>query len=158
MPRDAIFERMRLFLSRLEFALAIGAFSMCVVLHVAAFIMLLPPLWILLPFALLFGAVICSQAFKYKLRLKTRSRNWKIFGLALLLYAVLLFVYNYNATGGATSAGIVNGQYVYTYKGDVIKTITEHDYRVFPNRWTRVMSAWMGMIAAFIMNQAPIEE
>ncbi len=77
-----------------------------------------------------------------------------MFGFALLIYAVLLFIYNYRATGGATGAELVSGQYVYMYKNQIMRTITEYEYRMFPNRWIRVMSAWMGMMAVFGISQA----
>ncbi len=70
-------------------------------------------------------------------------------GFMLLVYAVLTFVYFYRTTGGASSVTIVDGQYVSMSKSRIIRTITEHEYRMFPNLWTRVMSAWIGMMAVF---------
>jgi len=91
-----------------------------------------------------------------ELRFKRPSRSWVIFGFALLAYAVLLFVYDYGATGGATSAAFTNGRYVYMYKSQIMRTITEHEYTMFPNRVTRLMSAWTGMMAAFTAQAAPV--
>jgi len=31
----------------------------------------------------------------------------------------------------------------------VIRVITENEYRMFPNLWIRVMSAWIAMMAVF---------
>lgn len=149
---------MRRFLSRLGFALCIASGVLAAVLHVATFLTVVPLPWILPVCALLFGAVLCAQRFKSEMRFKATSRNGGMFSLALLLYAVLSFVYYYRATGGATSVDIVNGQYVYLHKSQIVRTITEHEYRIFPNRWTRVMSAWMGMMAVFGMGQFPSEE
>jgi len=36
--------------------------------------------------------------------------------VALFAYAIVLFIYMYRTTGGATSVGIVDGHYVYKYK------------------------------------------
>jgi len=47
------------------------------------------------------------------------------------------------------SVAIVDGQYVSKYKDQVIRVITKNEYRMFPNLWTRVMSAWIAMMAVF---------
>ena len=78
-----------------------------------------------------------------------RSDKVALLGWVLLVYAVLTFVYFYRTTGGASSVGIVDGQYVSKYKDHVIRVITYDEYRMFPNLWTRVMSAWIGMMAVF---------
>jgi len=39
------------------------------------------------------------------------------------------------------------------YKDQVLKMITESEYRMFPNLWMRVMSAWIGMMAVFSLTQ-----
>ena len=70
-------------------------------------------------------------------------------GWILLIYAIGCFVYDYKTTGGATSVAIVDGQYVSMQKEHVIRAITENEYRMFPNLWTRVMSAWIAMMAVF---------
>jgi len=86
-------------LRKLGFALCVGAAAICDALHIATFITLVPPVWILPTFALLAGAVLCTQAFKSELRFKTPSRNWGIFGFALLFYAILSFVFLYRPPG-----------------------------------------------------------
>jgi len=63
------------------------------VLHLATFLTIVPFVWMLIPFALLFGTVLCAQAFKTGWRYQRPSRNSKRFGLALLVYAVLTFIY-----------------------------------------------------------------
>jgi hypothetical protein len=70
-------------------------------------------------------------------------------GFGLLVYAIFLFVYFYKTTGGASSVDVVDGQYVSKNKDHVIRTLTEQEYRAFPNLWTRVMSAWLAMMAVF---------
>ncbi len=72
-----------------------------------------------------------------------------LLGWVLLIYGVLTFIYFYKMTGGATSVNIVNGQYVSMSKDHVIRPISEEEYRMIPNLWTRVMSAWIGMMAVF---------
>jgi hypothetical protein len=152
---------MHLFLDRLGCALYIAAAAICAVLHVATFIAIIPPIWVLPPFALTFGAVFCAQAFKSEQRLKApTARNRTTVGLTfvgytLLIYAVLTFVYFYRTTGGASSVTTVDGHYVSMYKSRIIRTITEHEYRMFPNLWTRVMSAWIAMMAVFSLMHFP---
>jgi len=48
-----------------------------------------------------------------------------------------------------SSVAVVDGRYVSMYKEHVIRNISEQEYRMFPNLWTRVMSAWMAMMAVF---------
>ena len=80
-----------------------------------------------------------------------RHRNdWvAILGLALLAYAILTFIYVYKVTGGATAVCAVEGHYFSKYKEHIIRAISENEYQMFPNLWTRAMSAWLGMIAVF---------
>ena len=73
-------------------------------------------------------------------------------GWVLLVYAVILFAQFYRSSGGATSVGIVEGQYVYMSKSTVIRPITEREYRMFPSHVARIMSAWIGMMAMFCMS------
>jgi hypothetical protein len=70
----------------------------------------------------------------------------------MLLYAILLFVHFYRSSGGATSVGIVEGQYVYMSKDTVIRSISEAEYKMFPTQIARIMSAWMGMAATFCLS------
>jgi hypothetical protein len=136
-------------LNGLGLALCIGAAAICLVLHVATFMTIISLVWIVPPFLLVAGAVLCSKAIEPRLRLMLRSDKVALLGWVLLVYAVLTFVYFYRTTGGASSVGIVDGQYVSKYKDHVIRVITYDEYRMFPNLWTRVMSAWIGMMAVF---------
>jgi hypothetical protein len=103
--------------------------------------------WILAPFALMSLAVLCGEAVKSELGYKRPTRNRKFLGFAVLAYAVLMFIYFYRTTGGASSVSIVDGRYVSMYKDRILRTI--------PNLWSRVMSAWMGMMAFFYLIQFP---
>jgi len=149
--RSADCLRMQRYLSKLGVAICTVAGVICAILHFATFITLLPPLWIVPPLALVLGAMICTHASKSELS----SRDWGRVSLGLLFYAILSFVQYYRATDLATGTSVVNGQYVYMYKSQVIRTITEHEYRIFPNRVTRFMSAWIGMLAVLALNQSP---
>ena len=140
---------MRGALNGLGFALCVGAAAMCLVLHVAAFLTIVSPVWIVPPFLLVAGAVLCSKAIEPRPRLALRADKVALLGCVLLIYAVITFVYFYKTTGGASSVGFVDGQYVSKYKDHIIRVITESEYRMFPNLWTRVMSAWIGMMAVF---------
>lgn len=55
----------------------------------------------------------------------------------------------YVLTGGASSVRVVNGQYVSMYKSQIIRTITENEYRMFRTLRTRVMTAWTATMAVF---------
>jgi hypothetical protein len=125
------------------------------VLHIATFMTIVPFLWLLPPFFLMFGVVLCAKAVESGARFRRPSGMLAWLGLVLLVYAVLTFVYDYRTTGGASSVGIVNGEYVSMYKTQILRTITEQEYRMFPNLWVRVMSAWMAMMAVFGLTQFP---
>jgi hypothetical protein len=104
-------------------------------------------MWLLFPFALIFGAIVSQRAAG-----PNASFNFGIawsgwLGLVLLAYAVFMFIWFYRFTGGASSVSVVHGQYVYMYKSKVIRSITEQEYMMFPNRVVRVMSAWMGAMS-----------
>src|ERR1035438_8780791 len=83
------------FLDRLGCALCIACGAICAVLHVATFITMVPLVWVLPPFALMFGVALCAWAFRSELRIKTpaaRNRTMirlRLVGFALLVYAVL---------------------------------------------------------------------
>jgi hypothetical protein len=77
-----------------------------------------------------------------------------LLGCVLFVRAALTFVYDYKTTEGASCESIINGQCVSTYwSSHITRTITEREYRTFPNLWTRVMSVGMGMMAVFILTQ-----
>ena len=64
--------------------------------------------------------------------LPLRTDKVSLVGFGVLVYAILLFVYFYKITGGASSVAVVGGRYVSTYKDHVIRTVTEQEYRMFP--------------------------
>jgi hypothetical protein len=136
-------------LKRIGLTLCLAAITICVVLHLATFVIILSPVWILPGFLLMFAAVVCGTMVHPNRRLLRPTGKAAVIGSALLIYAVLTFVYDYRTTGGATSVGIVNGQYVSMYKSHVIRPITEYEYRFFPNLWTRVMYAWLAAAAVY---------
>jgi hypothetical protein len=140
---------MRRALNGLGFALCVIAATICLVLHVATFLTIISLIWIVPPFLLVAGAVLCSKAVEPGPRFALRVDKAALLGWVLLIYAIFTFIYFYKKTGGASSIGIVDGQYVSKYKDHVIRTITEDEYRMFPNLWTRVMSAWIAMMAVF---------
>lgn len=69
-----------------------------------------------------------------------------------MAYAILLFIHFYRSSGGASSVGIVAGQYVYRDKSMVIRPISEAEYEMFPTLVVRVMSVWLTAIAMFCMS------
>jgi hypothetical protein len=140
---------MRRALDRLGLALCVAAGAICLVLHVGSFLTIVSLIWIILPFVLLAGAILCNKAVYPKPRFALRFDKVAQLGWVLLIYAICTFIYFYRTTGGATSVAIVDGHYVSMCRDHVIRTITEHEYRMFPNLWTRVMSAWIAMMAVF---------
>jgi len=139
-------------LKRLGFALSIAAVAVSFALHLATFITTLSPVWILPGFFLVFGSVACGAPIQSKVKNSISTGKTQIIGFALLIYAILTFVYFDRTTGGTSSVEIVDGRYVAMYKSQVIRKITEPEYRMFPNLWTRVMTSWLGMMAVFCIS------
>jgi hypothetical protein len=133
----------------LGLGLCLAGFTLCLVLHAATFLRIVSLVWIIPPSLLLAGAALCSRVVDPRPRFGLRFDKVAILGWVLLVYGIGCFVYDYRTTGGATSVGIVDGQYVSMYKDQVIKVITENEYRMIPNLWTRVMSAWVAMMTVF---------
>src|SRR5215469_4242323 len=140
---------MRDILDKLGFALCLLALAICIVVHVGSLVGFVSLIWVIPPFILLAGAVLCSRVVQPRLRLPLRIDTVSLVGFGLLAYSILLFIYFYKTTGGASSVAVVDGRYVSMNKGHVIRNITEQEYRMFPNLWTRVMSAWLAMMAVF---------
>jgi hypothetical protein len=136
-------------LDKLGLALCALALAICIVVHVASFVGVISLFWVVPPFILLAGAVLCSRVVQPRLRLPLRIDTLSLVGFGLLAYSIILFVYFYKTTGGASSVAVLDGRYVSTYKEHVIRNISEQEYRMFPNLWTRVMSAWLAMMAVF---------
>ena len=134
---------------KLGFALCVLALAICTVVHVGSFVGVVSLIWVIPPFILLAGAVLCSRVVEPRLRLPLRIDKVSLVGFGLLAYSIILFVYFYKTTGGASSVAVVDGRYVSMYKEHVIRNISEQEYRMFPNLWTRVMSAWLAMMAVF---------
>ena len=90
---------MRRFLGRVGFTLSVACGVICAGVHAATFVTIVSFWWMLPPFALLFPAAFCAQAFRSEQRFKKPARNLRVFGFALLGYAVLTFIYDYKVTG-----------------------------------------------------------
>ena len=148
-PEQVLSMEMRRALDKLGSALCFVAVTFCAVLNLATFITTVPLIWIVPPFLLLATAVVCARAARTQMRSAISKDMLALLGWGLLIYALCTFLYFYKTTGGATSVGIVDGQYVARYKDQVLRTITQKEYEMFPNLWSRVMSAWIGMMAVF---------
>jgi hypothetical protein len=140
-------------------ALCLATGIACALLHAATFLTVVPALLILVPFFLLMGAILCARAAQgwnlsdyRRMRYSMPTGKTAVVGWVLLVYAVLLFVHSYRSSGGASSVGIVEGQYVYMYKSAVIRPISEEEYNMFPTQVARIMSAWIGMMATFCLS------
>jgi hypothetical protein len=129
------------FVGRLGLVLCVAALGLSVVLHIATFMTIVPFLWFLLPLFLLGGSVLCAQAIgSAELFGKPSGVLGWLFFLSLF-YAAFILVHVFRTTGGASSVDIVNGEYVYKYKARILRTITEQEYRMFPNLVVRALSA-----------------
>ena len=73
-----------------------------------------------------------------------------MFGIVLLTYAIGQFIYFYKTSGGASGVAVHHGEYVSMYKEHTIRVISKEEYLFFPTLWTRVMSAWLGMMTALL--------
>jgi hypothetical protein len=124
---------MRSALAKMGLVLCFAAVALCVFVHLATFLTTVSLAWIIPPFLLVTGAVLCSKGIEEKARIGVRPDKVAMLGWLLLTYAVCCFIYDYKTTGGATSVGIVDGHYVSMYKNHVITVITENEYRMFPN-------------------------
>ncbi len=136
-------------LNRIGVALCLLAGIVCFVLHTATFLTQLSPMWAVPIFFIILGAVVCAKAVGFTTEISLPLTKLEIVGFVLLVYSVFTFIYFYRATGGASSVDVVNGQYVSESKGHIIRAINAFEFRMFPNLWTRVMSAWLGMMAVF---------
>ena|SRR5215469_7821270 len=139
-------------------ALCLATAISCVLLHAATFLTVVPGLLILVPFFLLMGAALCTRVtqgwFPSYRRVRTsapRGKNchsW--FVLAGLcdspVFALL------QEFGRSIERGNRCSHYVYMYKETVIRPISEEEYKMFPVQVTRMMSAWLAMIAMFCLS------
>ncbi len=144
-------DRVRRFACKIGLALSFAGGVLCAVVHIATFFTMLPLLWMILPAIPLFAAAIFGLAVKSDWSFKGHPGYWKLLCLATLVYSLMTLVYYIYTTEGASSVGMVDGRYISLYKDRVIRSISEYEFRMFPNLWTRVMTAWLGMLATVFM-------
>jgi hypothetical protein len=150
---------------RVGFVLCISLGAFCAILHAATFIATLSLYWILPLVLCLFGIICCANMIPkasfsdtndwthgFNALTTKQPRPLAIAAGLLFLYFILTFVYFYRTTGGASSVAIVDGRYVSMYKSQVIRTITEAEYRIFPSLWTRVISVFVAMMSVLFLN------
>jgi len=135
------------FIERISNWSCIVALVLCAAMHLTTFLAPLAPIWILIPFFLVALAITCDRSIRRRLPSIEPVTGVGWLQIALLAYAVGTFIYFYQTTGGATGVGVRDGQYVSLYKSKVLRVISEEDFRRFPSLWTRVMSAWIAMMA-----------
>jgi uncharacterized membrane protein len=141
-------------MKRLGVTLGIATAGLCAVVHIATFAAALTFFWLFPCIFLLAGAVLCAKGVKSKRHFRRPTGKLAWLGFVLFIYAVLTFVHYYRTTGGSSGQSIVNGQYVSTYwNSQMVKVVTEREYRMFTNLWTRVMTAWIGMLAIFALTR-----
>jgi hypothetical protein len=158
---------MQYHLQRIGAVLCIVAFVFCAVSHVASFFCVrligsIPSTLtcLFLPaFVCLFAAALChwsagklrGSAHKSARGMRVPTQYLTMLGCVLLFYAILIFILEYQTTGGATSVAILHGQYMYMYKSRVIRPITEHEFMLFPVLVSRVLSAWIGAMSVWLV-------
>ena len=138
-------------LYRIGLASSIAAVATCAAVHVATFVTIVPPAWGLALVAVMIGVLVFSNAVDSQRPFKKIPRRWLPHLCALTVYAIGWFMYYYRVTGGSTGESFLNGQYVAMNGDRVLRVITEQEFRMYPNLWTRVMSAWIGAGAAAIL-------
>jgi hypothetical protein len=120
-------------------------------MHIGTFVAIVPEGWIAVPFVLMIATILCSEVVK-SLRIPwLPGPGWGLWSGLLLAYFLITFSYVLYVTGGATSANIRDGHYVYMYKGRIIRTITAQEYMMYPNLVGRVMSALTGSMSAVLI-------
>ena len=140
---------MRGFSQRLGLVLSIAAGASCAVLHIATFVTAVPIFWLILPVALLAGLVFCSeQAGTQRSRALISIKGMGLLNAVLLAYVVLTYWHVLRANGWTSNVSVVDGGYVAMQHGHVIRTITEHEYRMFATLWARAGSALMAMMVS----------
>ena len=144
---DTAMDGRRIF-DRLAAALCIVAAIAAVALNVATFLTTVRGAWLLPIFlASLVGAIGVMRRARSNWRVPERVLMWV--GLGLFFYSVLLFVSFFRTAGWTSGVSLIEQQYVATYKNDIVRIITEHEYRMFPNLWVRAMSALIAMGSVF---------
>lgn len=132
---------MRRTLHTLGLALCLTGIATGAVLHVATFITVVSPRWLVPEYALVVGSVLSAFALRYDRDLQKYSGISRWLSFALVIYAGLTFVYFYRINGGVSSLSATGGEYA-MYK-----------YRMLPNLWTRVMSAGICAISYLVLMQ-----
>jgi hypothetical protein len=135
--------------AKLEQSFYLLSFAICAALHLATFVIDISFLWVL-PAAFFVGlGIICSKLTPRGRSLQLPLDAIQILGFILLAYSIILFIYDYKTTGGANGVAVVDGQCVALNKSTVIRSLTDYECNHFPSLWTRVMSAWIAMMACF---------
>jgi len=135
---------------------------LCAVAHVATFVTILPPQTTFVLFVAFPLAIVGVAAGRIPWQ---RDRSWfvppprheQFVSALLLVYALAMWVYFFRKTGGASGADIIQGQYVFTDKARILKTVTEHEYRMLPNLVIRSFTAlfgWMSFSVALTLRAA----
>lgn len=126
-------------------SLTIAAF--CTGISLATFFTLVSLKLVLPPIGFTLIAIIAALV----AGLRKPPRDWMRLLIPVTLYAIAVTIGYLVFADGASRAAFIDGRYVATYKGQILRTITEEEALQFPNWWTRVSAAW---IAIFALAQA----
>ena len=132
---------------RLAVTLCIVAAIAAVALNVATFLTTVAGVWLIPTLLASFAGVFFARRAHTGWRIPERELTWV--GLGLFVYSVLLFVSFFRTAGWTSGVSLIDGQYVATYKNQIVRIITEQEYRMFPNLWMRAMSALIAMGSVF---------
>lgn len=134
---------------RAEQSLLAFSLVICVALHLATFVFDFPFSWVFLAFIPIFLSAIIAKMHPQGVSFEFPVRVIRMLGFALLVYSIVMFVYEYKLTGGANHIAVENGQCLAMDKSTIIRILTDSECRHFPTLWTRVMSSWTAAIACF---------
>jgi len=141
-------------LDRLGCVFSVAAAVCCSALYGGTFLALIPPVWVFVPFALMFCAAVCFPYVDRRrvFRLQVPGRDF--WGSLLFIFAVANFLYLYRHFDGATGVTLRNGTSYTMYKDTVLRPISREDYLLFPKILIRAMAAGIGMTAFLGMSKS----
>ncbi|CAN5544930.1 hypothetical protein BH10ACI4_BH10ACI4_21120 [soil metagenome] len=140
--------------AKAEQSFYILTFAICAVIHIATTVFDFPFIWVMpamLPLAL---AILCSRITPRGVSFALPINFIEKLGFLLIAYSVILFIYQYRTTNGATGVETIDGQCVALYKSTIIKHLSTYECRHFPTLWTRVMSAWIAMFSCLGLSRS----
>ena len=132
-----------------EFRLCIATAVCCAILHLTTFVTIVPFFTIVVPGVMIFSVSMRARDNQPQGGYRTPPGMLAFLGYVLFAYTMLTAISFWMDTGAPIGVGIVDGQYVAKFKYNITKPITEQEYRMVPNVWVRILSAFIGSLAVF---------